>query len=61
MKDQLTAGGTIRVFVADDTRIHTQLLADVLRRDGGLQVLSSDSGFERSARLAGGCTTSMYW
>jgi two-component system nitrate/nitrite response regulator NarL len=45
MKDQLTAGPTVRVFVADDTRIHTQLLADVLRRDGGLQVVSSDSGF----------------
>jgi two-component system nitrate/nitrite response regulator NarL len=46
MKDQLTAGASIQVFVADDTRIHTQLLADVLRRDGALQVVSSDSGFE---------------
>jgi two-component system nitrate/nitrite response regulator NarL len=46
MKDQLTTGGTIRVFVADDTRIHTQLLADTLRRDGGLQVVSSDSGVQ---------------
>jgi two-component system nitrate/nitrite response regulator NarL len=47
MTDQLTAAGaTIRVLVADDTRIHTQLLADALRRDGGLQVLSADSGFE---------------
>jgi two-component system nitrate/nitrite response regulator NarL len=46
MKDQLTTGGTIRVFVADDTRIHTQLLAEVLRRDGGIEAVSSDSGFE---------------
>jgi DNA-binding NarL/FixJ family response regulator len=46
MKDQLPAEGTIRVFVAADTRIHTQLLADALRRDGGLRVVSSDSGFE---------------
>ena len=33
----------IRVLVADDTRLHTQLLADALRRDGGLEVISSDS------------------
>jgi two-component system nitrate/nitrite response regulator NarL len=33
----------IRVLVADDTRIHTQLLADALRRDGALEVISSDS------------------
>jgi two-component system nitrate/nitrite response regulator NarL len=46
LTDQLAAGGTIRVFVADDTRIHTQLLADALRRDRALQVVSSDSGFE---------------
>jgi two-component system nitrate/nitrite response regulator NarL len=46
MKDRLAARATIRVFVADNTRIHTQLLADVLRRDSGLQVVSSDSGFE---------------
>jgi two-component system, NarL family, nitrate/nitrite response regulator NarL len=36
----------IRVHVADDTRIHTQLLADVLRRDSGLHVVSSESGSE---------------
>jgi DNA-binding NarL/FixJ family response regulator len=46
MKDQVAAGATIRVFVADSTRMHTQLLADVLRRDGALQVVSSDSGCE---------------
>ena len=31
---------TIRVLVADDTRIHTQLLADALRRDRQLEVIS---------------------
>jgi two-component system nitrate/nitrite response regulator NarL len=31
---------TIRVLVADDTRIHTQLLADALRRDHELEVIS---------------------
>ncbi len=31
---------TIRVLVADDTRIHTQLLADALRRDPQLEVVS---------------------
>ncbi len=36
-------GAVIRVLVADDTRIHTQLLADALRRDGSLEVISSDS------------------
>jgi DNA-binding NarL/FixJ family response regulator len=30
----------IRVLVADDTRIHTQLLADALRRDDQLEVIS---------------------
>jgi len=44
MKDQHNADGAIRVFVADDTRIHTQLLADTLRRDPVLHVTSSDSG-----------------
>jgi two-component system nitrate/nitrite response regulator NarL len=31
---------TIRVLVADDTRIHTQLLTDALRRDRQLEVVS---------------------
>src|SRR5208337_3385170 len=38
-----TFQAAIRVLVADDTRIHTQLLADALRRDGALEVISSDS------------------
>jgi len=33
----------IRVLLADNTRIHTQLLADALRRDGALEVICSDS------------------
>ena len=32
----------IRVLVADNTRIHTQLLADALKRDHGLDVISAD-------------------
>ena len=34
----------IRVLVSDTTRVHTELLADALRRDGGLQVTTSASG-----------------
>jgi DNA-binding NarL/FixJ family response regulator len=30
--------GPIRVLVADDTRVHTELLADALKRDGDLEV-----------------------
>jgi len=33
----------IRVLVADDTRLHTQLLSDALRRVGSLEVVGSDS------------------
>jgi two-component system nitrate/nitrite response regulator NarL len=38
-----TVEAVIRVLVADDTRLHTQLLADALRRDDALEVISSDS------------------
>jgi len=38
-----TFDAVIRVLVADDTRLHTQLMADALRRDGDLEVISSDS------------------
>src|SRR5271167_2607102 len=34
----------IRVLVADDTRVHTELLADALKRDGSLQVTTSPLG-----------------
>jgi two-component system, NarL family, nitrate/nitrite response regulator NarL len=33
----------IRVLVADDTRLHTTLLADAMRRDGAFEVIGSDS------------------
>ena len=33
----------IRLLVADDTRLYTQLLTEALRRDGALEVISSDS------------------
>jgi len=39
-------GKTIRVLVADDTRIHTQLLADALKRSPEFEVLSSPSHTE---------------
>lgn len=42
MRDK-PAEASVRVLVADDTRLHTQLLADALRRDEQLEVLSSDS------------------
>ncbi len=41
--DQTALEEPIRVLVADDTRIHTQLLADALRRDRYLEVISSPS------------------
>ena len=41
--DQTAPEEPIRVLVADDTRIHTQLLADALRRDPRLEVISSPS------------------
>jgi DNA-binding NarL/FixJ family response regulator len=34
------------VLVSDDTRVHTELLADALKRDGGLQVTSTSGGSE---------------
>jgi len=33
----------VRVLVADDTRLHTRLLADALRLDDSLEVISADS------------------
>jgi len=41
MQSSPSSGGeTIRVLVADDTQIHTQSLADALRRDRQLEVIS---------------------
>jgi len=38
--------GLIRILVCEDTVVHTQLLADELKRDGGLQVATSSSSAE---------------
>jgi two-component system nitrate/nitrite response regulator NarL len=43
METQRARDEKIRVMVADNTRIHTQLLADALKRDHGLDVISADS------------------
>jgi two-component system nitrate/nitrite response regulator NarL len=40
-----SGGERIRVLVADDTQIHTQLLADALRRDLQLEVISPPAQF----------------
>jgi DNA-binding NarL/FixJ family response regulator len=40
------SSGSIRVLVCDDNRVHTELLADTLKRAGGLQVTTSVSGSE---------------
>jgi two-component system, NarL family, nitrate/nitrite response regulator NarL len=39
--EQNTGEGPIRVLVADNTHIHTQLLSDALRRDRRLEIVSS--------------------
>ena len=43
METQRAREDRIRVLVADNTRIHTQLLSDALKRDHGLDVVSADS------------------
>jgi len=45
MRHQSTSD-VIRVLVSDDSRVHTELLADALRRDGRLQVTTATSGSE---------------
>ena len=42
MHDQGAIRDRIRVLVADNTRIHTQLLADALKRDRALEVSAAD-------------------
>lgn len=44
--------GSIRVLVADSTRIHTQLLADALKRDRCLQVIAAASNSQGLIPLA---------
>ena len=41
-----SSSNQIRVLVSDDSRVHTELLADVLRRDGQLEVTTSLSSSE---------------
>jgi DNA-binding NarL/FixJ family response regulator len=43
MECEETTGKKIRVLILDSSLIHTQLLADALRRDHALEVLSSNS------------------
>jgi len=43
MQTHKVSGDRIRVLVADNTRMHTQLLADALQRDRELDVISADS------------------
>jgi DNA-binding NarL/FixJ family response regulator len=43
MEREATTGRMIRILVQDGSLIHTQLLADALRRDHALEVISSDS------------------
>lgn len=43
MESQRSWEGRIRVLVADNTRIHTQLLADALKRDQGLEMINAES------------------
>ena len=40
------SSGSIRVLVCEDNRVHTELLADALKRDGSLQVTTSPAGSE---------------
>jgi DNA-binding NarL/FixJ family response regulator len=42
-REEVRGKSNIRVLVADSTAIHTQLLADALRRDKALEVISSNS------------------
>ena len=45
-------GDRIQVFVADNTRMHSQLLAEALRRDDKLEVVGSTSSFREFLQTA---------
>jgi len=45
MHDNQTGDERVRVLVADNTTIHTQLLANALKQDHGLDVVGFDSDF----------------
>jgi len=42
-QEKTRSGGVIRVFVADNSRIHTRLLAEALKRDHDLEVIIADA------------------
>jgi two-component system, NarL family, nitrate/nitrite response regulator NarL len=44
--------GAIRVLIADNTRIHSQLLADAMKRDRRIQVLAAVSSYREFLELA---------
>jgi DNA-binding NarL/FixJ family response regulator len=46
------SGGRIHVFVADNTRMHSQLLAEALRRDEKLEIVGSTSSSREFLKLA---------
>jgi len=43
MESERARGDRVRVLVADNSRIHTQLLADALKKINELEVISADS------------------
>lgn len=47
-------GGSIHVIVADSTRMHSQLLAEALRRDGKLEIVGSTSSSREFLQAAAG-------
>jgi DNA-binding NarL/FixJ family response regulator len=49
---QASGGEIIRVLVLDDSRIHTQLLADALRRDRQLDIISTPSNVDELIEAA---------
>lgn len=46
--------GKIHVFVADNTRMHSQLLADALRRDEKLEIVGCSSSSRECLQIAAG-------
>src|SRR5262249_13719929 len=52
--DQETKLAVLRLLVADDTRIHTQLLASALERDKQFQVLAAGPHSQDVLKCAGG-------
>jgi DNA-binding NarL/FixJ family response regulator len=52
MADMNARGAHIRVLVAQDSRIHTNLLAEALKRDSQLEVIPFDSAFRQLVTAA---------